>query len=298
MGRRSRTGLAKDGVMIGSMQFGTKIRVLAVTGTVSCLFASSAFAQVGPLVPESAAVQPVSQVVPRPAAQTQPNPSAETVPAVTSAGQAWSLPETERLPLGAATPPSEIVAAAGEEPETGPTLPAGTLRTTLALGGVLLLIASLAWVFKRVARMSGGLAGAVGAGGRAPAGLVEVLARYPLGAKQTLVVLRFDRRVLLCSMSGGGRSGGGAMTTLCELDHAEDVASVLIKARDDAGESIAKSFERAMDDADRDADRSGASEPIKVRVPAGYAQSQQAYAQQSSNPLARGLGALARGRYS
>lgn len=140
----------------------------------------------------------------------------------------------------------------------------GLTQTALALAGVLLLVLALSWIFKRVARASGGLSGALGAGGRAPAGVLEVLARYPLASRHTLVVLRFDRRVLLCSMTGGSRSSGAGMTVLCQLDDPEDIASVLIKTRDEAGESIARSFERSLREAERTTDESFDHAPVRI----------------------------------
>jgi len=290
MGRRSRPGLAKDGVMIGSVQRGLA-RSFACT---VLLAVSGATAQVGPAVPGTEAAPGVDRVDASQPVAEQPSAidASKTTPP-----DAWQLPQSESLPLGVVEAPSELLASdTASEEGTREFLPAGTPRTLLALGGVLLLIGALAWVFKKVARTSGGLAGAVGAGGRAPAGLVEVLARYPLGVRQTLVVIRFDRRVLLCSMSGGGRAGSGAMTTLCELDSPEDVASVLVKTRDEAGDSIARTFERAMDEADQHAERRETTEPIRVRVPAGYAMTQRGEAPQSQGSLSRGLGSLLRGR--
>ncbi len=168
---------------------------------------------------------------------------------------------------------------------------AGLSRTLIALAGVIALILALAWAFKKVSARSGGLAGAVGAGGRAPAGLVEVLARYPIASRQTLVVLRFDRRVLLCSMTPGGRGISAGMTTLCELNDPEDVASVLLKTRDEAGESIARSFERSLREADDYARRIETVEVVSGRQPANAARTSGA-----AGSLSRGLEALWRGR--
>lgn len=143
----------------------------------------------------------------------------------------------------------------------------GLGRTVLALAGVVLLIVGLSWMFKRASRAAGGLTGSLGAGGRAPAGILEILARYPLASRHTLVVLRFDRRVLLCSMTGGTRSASAGMTVLCELDEPEDVASVLIKSRDEAGESIARSFERSLRDAERLTQQADEAPPVHIRRP-------------------------------
>lgn len=200
-----------------------------------------------------------------------------------------------QLPLGggaSSEPSAGTTALVGSLESTDSAAPStGVTRTLMALAGVIALILTMAWAFKKVSARSGGLAGAVGAGGRAPAGLVEVLARYPIASRQTLVVLRFDRRVLLCSMTPGGRGVSAGMTTLCELNDPEDVASVLLKTRDEAGESIARSFERSLREADDYARR---SESVEVGagmqpVPAGRASG-------NAGPLARGLEALWRGR--
>jgi flagellar biogenesis protein FliO len=126
-------------------------------------------------------------------------------------------------------------------------------QTIIALGGVILLIFGVAQVFKRLARTQGGLAGQLGAGGTAPSGILEVIGRYPITTGLTLVVLKFDRRVLLVASSAatrGKHAKGASMQTLCELSDPEDVASILLKSRSASGESIAQSFERALRDAD------------------------------------------------
>lgn len=170
-----------------------------------------------------------------------------------------------------------LVGAESEASSTNPMLSRGSmLQTILALGGVLLLIFGLATLYKRLAKSQGGLAGAIGAGGSAPSGLVEVLGRYPVSSKMTMVVMRFDRRILLLSHAGGGRgknAGMGSMTTLCELNQPEDVASVLLKVRDLEGESIARSFAQTLQEADETQGRyldesSYASEQPRVRMPA------------------------------
>ncbi|MFG0246050.1 MAG: hypothetical protein ACF8MF_08400 [Phycisphaerales bacterium JB052] len=144
----------------------------------------------------------------------------------------------------------------------------GWVQTAAALGGVLLLIMGLSQLYKRLARSQGGLVGQLGAGGNAPTGILEVIGRYPLGTGMTLVVLKFDRRVLLVANSGatrGKHARGATMQTLCELSDPEDVASILLKARSASGESIAQSFERALQEADDLTDESiyGYDEPVR-----------------------------------
>ncbi len=129
----------------------------------------------------------------------------------------------------------------------------GYLQTMVALGGVLLLILGLGQVYKRLARSQGGLAGQLGAGGSAPSGIIEVIGRYPISKGMTLVVLKFDRRVLLLSHGASSKGKGGksaSMEVLCELTDPEDIASILLKSRSAEGNSIAQSFEQSLREAD------------------------------------------------
>ncbi|MCA9302531.1 MAG: flagellar biosynthetic protein FliO [Phycisphaerales bacterium] len=234
---------------------------------------------------DAAAKEPVTQ-------EPRFEPTISLDDALIAAGSR-SRPEQDRVvplaPVSAesrsqATPDSQALGTLGRttlvgvesESSSSPMMSRGSmLQTVLALGGVLLLIFGLATLYKRLAKTQGGLAGALGAGGSAPGGLVEVLGRYPVSSKMTLVVMRFDRRILLLSHAGGGRGKNaslGAMTTLCELDKPEDVASVLLKVRDIEGDSIARSFARTLQEADESQDRY-LEEPVfayeqpRVRVP-------------------------------
>lgn len=120
-------------------------------------------------------------------------------------------------------------------------------RTIASLAAVLVLIAAGAAVVRVVATRQGGLAARLGPGGRAPAGLLEVLGRYPVGRGQTLVLLKLDRRVLLLSQSGGGRLGGGGFRTLCEVTDPEDVASILVKAGEMEGQTLSTRFRSMLE---------------------------------------------------
>ena len=218
-------------------------------GTVLTLLMTTlpASAQLGPWVEA-----PADSVVEAP---VEPGPAAAQTPPQQVQAQAVSKPTNESRPLGLPRVRTEDQAlGGGEDVKTPMVLGKDFVRTVAALGGVLMLIFALAHLYKRIVRTRGGLSGQIGAGGRAPAGLVEVLGRYPISSGMTLVVLRFDRRVLLLSHAGSGRGkkgmgGIGAMQTLCEVDSVEDVASILTKVRDDAGDSIAASFERTLQEA-------------------------------------------------
>lgn len=180
------------------------------------------------------------------------------------------LRASETLPPLEQGQPERLIGASEAHQESSGfgSIDKGWVQTAAALGGVLLLIMGLSQLFKRLARSQGGLVGQIGAGGSAPTGILEVIGRYPLGTGMTLVVLKFDRRVLLVANSGatrGKHARGATMQTLCELSDPEDVASILLKARSASGESIAQSFERALQEADDITDESiyGYDEPVR-----------------------------------
>lgn len=149
------------------------------------------------------------------------------------------------MPLGPARPAGAstqgvAIAADGDSwvGRIGPVL--------LPLGVVIGLVVATAYVVRRAARMGGGLATAIGAGGRAPSGLLEVLGRYPVARGQSLVVIKLDRRVLLLSHASPCKGDGGGFTTLCQIDAPEDVAAILMKVNDADGEAASNQFEQAL----------------------------------------------------
>lgn len=143
----------------------------------------------------------------------------------------------ESRPLGA--PPPERPAGSTEvAPSTG--LDAGTTIGALVLVAGLIIGAS--WILRAAARRGGSLAGMIGAGGRAPSGIVEVLGRYPLGRGCAIVLLRVERRVLVVSQTAARGLGGVSLSTLSEITDPEDVASMIQKSRDEEGETMASRF--------------------------------------------------------
>ncbi len=215
------------------------------------LLAPNAVAQHGPWVeatPEPV-VEPIIDLVEPPS--TQPVTQTATQPE-TQQPQRIAPNSSESKPLGLPRQ-RQNQSLGGDDVKTPAVLGKEFIRTVAALSGVLLLIFALAQLYKRFARTRGGLSGQIGAGGRAPAGLVEVLARYPISSGMTIVVLRFDRKVLLLSHASSRRgkrsAGSNEMHTLCEVTSPEDVASILGKVRDASGDSIAASFERTLQEA-------------------------------------------------
>lgn len=151
-------------------------------------------------------------------------------------------PAQESLPLGKSASNAAYGAAEREARGAG-RIGGGSSRgggwmtqTGAALAAVIGLIVLGRFALVALARRTGGLAAMLGAGGRAPSGVMEILARYPVSRGHTLVLLKVDRRVLvLCHTSSG-------FTTLTEFIEPEEVASILMRVRDDEGESMAARF--------------------------------------------------------
>lgn len=177
------------------------------------------------------------------APQPEPDAASDTTPPAAATTGPSTLARRD-LPLGAR--------AAGEGEDDGAFADSTTeaiVRTGAALAMVIGVILIAAWILRRVAGSRPGLAAAIGAKSGSPAGLLEVLGRYPIGPRQSLLLVKFDRRVLLLSQSGS-KASGARMDTVCELTEAEDVASVLMKVREHTGKSPAGLFREAMRSAD------------------------------------------------
>lgn len=142
-------------------------------------------------------------------------------------------PSTETLPLGTRE---------GGGVSNGSWL----ARTAGALVLVIGLIFGVKWLMKKAAGTTGSFRGQLGAGGRAPSGVLFVLGRYPVSRGLTLVLVRLDRRVLLLSQSSDG------FATLAEVTDAEEVASISRKCSDEAGTSAAARFASELGRARRD----------------------------------------------
>lgn len=155
--------------------------------------------------------------------------------------------EREARPLGPVGGASAGGAGATGEPGVSASGWMDSVRPMLALGLVLGVIGAGGLAVRSVARRTGGLSSALGPGGRAPAGVLEVLGRYPVAPGQTLVLLKLERRILLLSQTAGSRWGRGGFETLCEVTDPEEVAGILVRTRDEEGASIAASFRAALD---------------------------------------------------
>jgi len=185
----------------------------------------------------------------RPAAQPD---AADDAVAAAEASPSAVPPGVESLPLGA---PAQLEGVGAESQGMGLTFADNWVgRTVLALALVIGLAVLLRGLLRRAASTGGGLAGQLTAGGRAPSGLLSVLGRYPVARGQTLVLLKVDRRVLLlCQTAAGFRP-------LSEITDPEEVASILMTARDEEGTSMAARFQTVMRDMERDPRIAGVEE--------------------------------------
>lgn len=176
------------------------------------------------------------------------------------------LPPQEQRPLGSAPPeraavrvtPNQTPENSENSAENKPSgwFSGGTSRTIIALGGVIALALILKFGIKRLAGLSSGLSSQLGAAGRSPSGVLEVLGRYPISRGQTLVLLRLDRRIVLLSQTPAGFS------TLSEVSDPDEVASILMKARDDEGASLAARFNTLLREVEQDP--ATAAEPFEM----------------------------------
>jgi len=245
--RRAEPGApAKDGDMAAfshNSSRAPKSRALAArfagAAIVLAAFGDGAHAQtVGPVANFGPASIDVQSPQP-PAAPAAPAPDAQ--PLRESARDAG---DPESRPLLA--PSRKVAAAAVDGAATSrPAESSSWLRVAGALALVLALIFVARAALKRVAA-KGGLRGQFGAGGRAPSGVLEVLGRYPVSRGQSLVLLRVDQRVLLLSQAGTG------FRTLANFDDPSDVASLLMRTRDEESESLSGRFKQMLSAFERD----------------------------------------------
>jgi len=223
-----------------------------------CLVASTA-AWCAPCADADGHASPlVGPPLPDVSSQTTTSAANTSAPNAADAPRASNDGAVESRTLGPTKKPAKTDAPAAQQKESA--AQAGAASQAMTTVGALILVVALilaaASVFKKLARHGGSLAGGFGPGGRSPAGLLAVLGRYPIAGGQTLVLLKVDRRVLLLSQTRSGRFGSTVnLSTLCEITEAEDVASILSKASDEEGRSLARTFERVLRASENDTDK-------------------------------------------
>jgi flagellar biogenesis protein FliO len=192
-------------------------------------------------------------VIPRPA-ELAPAPLAALAPAA-----------SESLPLG---PKREAPPARAAAPVDSPDDAAPPQRTTLGFGlpqsagemlrvgaalGAVVLLAVLA---RFVLRPS--MAGTAGAA--RPSGVLEILARYPIGRGQALVLLKLGQRIVLMHHAG---SAAAALTEVVEPD---EVAALLARMEAGARSRDARRFASILRGFEREHERGAARMTMPPRA--------------------------------
>ncbi|MEE9128882.1 MAG: flagellar biosynthetic protein FliO [Phycisphaerales bacterium] len=180
-----------------------------------------------------AANDPAAPSAPQAVGEPSASPSAPASPGSHSAETARisvQVPPRESTPLGrpntifSARPHDDPSAEKNSvlavlDPRTN-----GVIRVAGALALVMVLVLATRSVLKRF--------GGPLTGGR-PSGVLQVLARFPIGRGQHLVLLQLGRRIVLVHQTKNG------MTTLSDVSDPDEVAQLL--ARVDAGSSEKRS---------------------------------------------------------
>lgn len=183
----------------------------------------------------------------------------EQAAAASDAGER-AVPAVESLPLGRSAAEARGSSASSE---SGGLVNHWAVRTGLALAAVISLMFVIKWTFQWLSGRGGGIGSQLRAGGRSPSGVLEVLGRYPIARGQTLALLKLDRRILLVAQTASG------FQTLSEITNPDEVASILLKTRDDEGESMAARFSALLKELERDPEVAQGSresrQPIAMR---------------------------------
>lgn len=165
-------------------------------------------------------------------------------------------------------PSAPATAPVGESGETGndPGLfgrldpRAGEITRVLgALAAVVGLLLLLKTILRKV---GGGLMAAP-----RPSGVVEVLAKYPMGKGQQLMLLKLARRILLLHQNGA------SLTTLCEIADGHEVAGILSRLEAGSSQRDAAKFRHALEEFSAEHDQSSIrSAKLRMNLPMGDAE--------------------------
>lgn len=134
---------------------------------------------------------------------------------LSGSGNGFLPPAHEQRGIGAAN--SMFSSRPADETDAGD---GGLLDAINPGNGVVRVVGSLVGVIGLIVllrKLMGRFGGSMSGGGR-PSGVVQILARYPMGRGQQLIMLQVVRRILLIHQAGN------TVTTLCEASDPEEVA--------------------------------------------------------------------------
>ncbi len=168
-----------------------------------------------------------------------PPDSAAVAPTISPAESEPKTAGIEHKPLGR---PHSILAAktdaASAQPKPQNILekldPRGN-EITKVIGALAVVLGLLLIVRATMKKVGGG----TGSGSR-PSGVLEVLARYPVGRGQTLVLIKLARRIVLAHQSGS------TMTALSEVTDQNEVAALLSRLEAGSNPRDAAKFKKTF----------------------------------------------------
>jgi len=196
----------------------------------------------------AAANGPVALTGVAPAVPTEALPSPSSAPDAESEDLALGIPNG---PLSV-RPAAEVSAEGASDGVFGGLDPRTKeiARIVGAMGVVLGLLVLLRVVLKRTTGLGGG--------GR-PAGVLEVLARYPVARGQSLMLIKLARRVILVHQTSVG------MSTLTEVTEPEEVAALLARMESGSRSSDAARFRSVLRSFEGEHDRiAGSADAVEI----------------------------------
>ncbi|MCA9286286.1 MAG: flagellar biosynthetic protein FliO [Phycisphaerales bacterium] len=184
-------------------------------------------------------------------ASVAPSPASRRSPE--SGAPPTTVPPAERIPLG----PPPTLGGPGASAAVAGTASAATdegsgwlpsfldpRRSAMARTlGSLALVLALAWVVLSLMRRTTGPL----AGGRRPSGVMQVLARYPVGRGQSVLLLQVGRRVLCVHQAAG------VMRTLADISDRDEVADLVARVESPSSSAFVALLNGATGRIDRSA---------------------------------------------
>lgn len=175
---------------------------------------------------------PIAAESEQPKEVAAPSNSNELVPLTRAA--------SETRPLGPAPQRLDQETASSADAETKSTLLESfdpRSNEAVKVIGALAVVLGLLFMVRAVLRRAGGSL----AGGGRPSGVLQILAKYPIGRGQNLILLQIARRVVLLHQSGN------AMTALTEMTDREEVAALLARMESGANQREAARFKSTLE---------------------------------------------------
>lgn len=182
-----------------------------------------------------------AQIEEAPAPQAPPADDAAKQQNLIAGSALNQLPATESKSLG---PRAALVtkkdAEAGEPGTSSSSLEKLKQNEIVRVGGALVFVLGLIFAARGLVRRTCGTIG--GSGGGRPSGVVEILARYPMGARgQSLILLKVGRRIVLLHQSGT------SMAALSEMHDPDEVAGLLSRMEAGSDSRSASKFRSTLE---------------------------------------------------